>query len=37
MIECEHVEDSVALGEHYDRSVREADFELSITPQDESC
>jgi hypothetical protein len=36
MIECEHFEDPMALGKDHDRSVREANFNLSIAPEDES-
>ena len=37
MIEREHVKDSIALGEHHDRGVRQAYVQFPISPQDESC
>ncbi|HUY74949.1 MAG TPA: hypothetical protein VMW11_10600 [Candidatus Dormibacteraeota bacterium] len=36
MIECEHFEDPIALAKDHDRSVCEANFKLSIAPEDES-
>lgn len=36
MIECEYFEDPIALSKDHDRSVCEANFKLSIAPEDES-
>lgn len=35
VIECEHIENSIALGEDHDRSVGESNLEAGVTPHDD--